>query len=127
MDNPATKLAALDACPWCGTTDHLSVSPCGSMTNDMPARPHRVVCNHLDCEHVQGPVAYGRFEAIDAWNKRALVPRADMAEGVELLKAVYEFADSRANGAFWHFRDQEFAKNARTFLAHHEASDGGGA
>lgn len=65
----------LKTCPFCGTTDHLSNSPCGSLTEDMPARPHRVVCNHIDCEYVQGPVSYGALAAIAAWNQRA--PIAD--------------------------------------------------
>ncbi len=61
----------LVACPFCGTTDFLRLNPCGSMTADMPARPYRVVCGHLDCEDVRGPVGYGRFEAAAAWNRRA--------------------------------------------------------
>lgn len=65
----------LKACPWCGSTEHLSLSKCGSLTADMPSRPYRVVCNHIDHDQVQGPVAYGRLEAITAWNTRAFESR----------------------------------------------------
>ena len=77
---------ALKACPFCGGADHLSVSPCGSLTADMPARPYRVVCYHLDCDGVQGPVGYGRFEAIAAWNTRT--PDPAVAGLVEALEAI---------------------------------------
>jgi hypothetical protein len=62
----------LKACPFCGRDDHLSVRSVGSLTADMPARPHRVVCLNIDHDEVLGPVAYGKAEAIAAWNTRPL-------------------------------------------------------
>ncbi len=57
-------------CPWCGETERLFVSATGCMTDDMPDRPYRVVCTHLDHDTITGPVDYGRFAAIKAWNNR---------------------------------------------------------
>jgi hypothetical protein len=76
----------LKACPFCGTVDHLAVSKCGSLTGDMPDRPYRVVCNHIDHDQVQGPVAYGRFAAIAAWNTRPTPDLGDVDEMVEELR-----------------------------------------
>jgi hypothetical protein len=71
MTDPTIDKAALEACPWCGLTEHLSVRAEGSYTPDMPARPYRVVCNHIDHDTVEGPIGYGRNGAIAAWNRRA--------------------------------------------------------
>lgn len=58
------------ACPFCGSDEHISVSKVGSMTADMPDRPYRVICHHIDHDNVLGPVSYGRRAAIAAWNNR---------------------------------------------------------
>lgn len=63
-------------CPFCGTAEHLRVSKVGSYLSSMPAMPHQVRCRNIDCEDVSGPVQYGRFEAIAAWNRRATPPAA---------------------------------------------------
>lgn len=70
MTTEPNSREALEPCPWCGETEHLTLSMCGSLTGDMPDRPYRVVCDHLDHDQIQGPVAYGRFSAIAAWNRR---------------------------------------------------------
>ena len=72
---------ALEPCPWCGSSEHLTVSKCGSLTGDMPDRPYRVVCDHIDHDQVQGPVAYGQTSAIAAWNRRATLSRSDDGAG----------------------------------------------
>lgn len=77
-------MTELKPCPWCDSVEHLVVSPCGSLTADMPDRPYRVVCNHIDHDQVQGPVEYGRYSAIRAWNTRA-APRSDGEVG-ELVR-----------------------------------------
>ena len=66
-----SKELALEPCPFCGSTDHLTMAAVGSLTSDMPSRPYRVACHHIDHDQVHGPVAYGRGEAITAWNTRA--------------------------------------------------------
>lgn len=63
--------AELLPCPFCGTAEHLSYQWPGSMTADMPDRPCRVICTHIDHDTVVGPTAYGKFAAITAWNQRA--------------------------------------------------------
>lgn len=60
----------LASCPWCGSDEHLSYQWPGSMTADMPDRPCRVVCTHIDHDTVVGPTAYGKFAATSAWNTR---------------------------------------------------------
>lgn len=64
-------LDKLEPCPFCGTTDHLSLLAPGSMTPDMPSRPYQVICSHIDHDTVAGPTDYGRTAAIAAWNRRA--------------------------------------------------------
>lgn len=75
----STQDEQLRECPFCQSTEHLTLSACGSMTGDMPSRPYRAVCTHLDCDYVQGPVGYGRQEARRLWNKRASLPAPDTA------------------------------------------------
>ena len=70
------------ACPWCGSDEHLYVSKCGSLTGDMPDRPYRVVCDHIDHDQVQGPVAYGKQAAITAWNTRHQSGRTGAGEAL---------------------------------------------
>ena len=74
---------ALKACPWCGTTEHLSMQASGSLTGDMPDRPYRVVCTHIDHDTVVGPTAYGKTAARIAWNTR---PDADIVR--QLVEAI---------------------------------------
>lgn len=74
--------AALEPCPWCGTVEHLSFQWPGSMTADMPDRPCRVVCTHIDHDTVVGPTAYGKFAAIAAWNTRLTT---QSGEGLSLI------------------------------------------
>lgn len=57
-------------CPWCNSTEHLSLQLVGSMTADMPARPHRVICAHNDHGTIRGPVAYGKTAAVMVWDER---------------------------------------------------------
>lgn len=72
----------LKPCPFCGSAEHLSISSCGVLTTDMPSRPHRVMCRHIDHDEVTGPVAYGRHQAIAAWNRRTLPTLPDDLEGL---------------------------------------------
>ena len=74
------------ACPWCGSDEHLYVSKCGSLTGDMPDRPYRVVCDHIDHDQVQGPVAYGKQAAITAWNTRHQSGRTGAGEALRKIK-----------------------------------------
>jgi hypothetical protein len=58
-------------CPFCGKTEWLSVQRVGAILADMPDAPTKVICkNRLDCEDVSGPVMYGRYDAMKAWNSR---------------------------------------------------------
>lgn len=75
----------LKPCDFCGSSDHLRVIAVGVMTRGMPDRPHRVICSHIDHDDVQGPVAYGRAEAITAWNTRA--SDAEITRLTEALRA----------------------------------------
>src|SRR3569623_224975 len=59
-----------EACPLCGRAEHLSLQSVGSLTSDMPDRPYRVICTHIDHDTVVGPTAYGRLAAETAWNTR---------------------------------------------------------
>lgn len=68
---------ALEPCPWCGCAEHLTIQSVGVLTVDMPDRPYRVICTHIDHDTVTGPVAYGRRQAIDAWNRRAALAEPD--------------------------------------------------
>lgn len=70
MSTDDRALADLRTCPFCGTGEHLSTQSVGVMTGDMPDRPYRIVCTHLDHDTVTGPVAYGKIAAISAWNTR---------------------------------------------------------
>lgn len=88
MDKPELK-----PCPFCGTSDHLHIGPTGSMTSDMPSRPHRVACLHVDHDAVIGPTAYGKQAAIAAWNTRATPAQPDTA----LVEAIVEAALDVAN------------------------------
>lgn len=65
-----TQARELLACPFCGSVDHLYLRAAGSLTRDMPARPYRYVCVHIDHDEVMGPVAYGEAAALTAWNTR---------------------------------------------------------
>lgn len=69
-----------DACPWCNTTEHLSLQAVGSLTGDMPARPYRVICTHIDHDTVVGPTAYGKATATAAWNRRTYPKPCDLHE-----------------------------------------------
>lgn len=61
----------LKPCPFCGLAEWLSVVQAGSVLSSMPDVPMKVICkNRLDCEDVSGPVRYGRYDAIAAWNRR---------------------------------------------------------
>lgn len=71
---------ALKPCPFCGALDHLSVQSVGSMAAGMPDRPYRVICTHIDHDTVVGPTAFGRFNAVTAWNTRAAEPAADVVD-----------------------------------------------
>lgn len=61
----------LSPCPFCGGTENLRMRSVGSLTPDMPSRPHQVICRGPDCEDVSGPVEYGQWAARKAWNKRS--------------------------------------------------------
>jgi hypothetical protein len=74
-------------CPFCRTADHLSLRSVGSVTADMHARPYQVMCHHLDCEAVSGPVAYGKDAAIAAWNRRPASPVGVSAVTDEMVAA----------------------------------------
>lgn len=78
----------LKPCPFCGQTDFLTLHAVGSLLGSMPDRPYQVRCRHLDCEDVQGPVAYGREAAIAIWNTRTPDPAA-IREALFSLPAVY--------------------------------------
>lgn len=71
-------------CPFCRETQHLSVVRVGSNVGD--GVPMQVVCRHLDCEDVRGPVAFGRPAAVAAWNRRA-TPPSDWNDAVEDIAA----------------------------------------
>jgi hypothetical protein len=71
MTNPERISDELSPCPFCGLAEHLSLRAEGAYTPDMPARPYRVVCNHIDHDTVEGPIGYGRNGAIAAWNRRS--------------------------------------------------------
>lgn len=86
-----TDKPELEACPFCGTDDHLHIGPTGSMTNDMPSRPYRVACTHIDHDAVIGPVAYGKQAAIAAWNTRATPAQPDASALVGALATVRTF------------------------------------
>lgn len=77
---------ALEPCPWCKSTDHLILQAVGSMTADMPARPHRVICTHIDHGTVCGPVEYGAQAARAAWNTR---PASDREARLEAALRKY--------------------------------------
>jgi hypothetical protein len=100
-------MSELKPCPFCGTSEWLEVSPCGSMTTDMPKRPYRVVCEHIEHDSVDGPVAYGSAEAIAAWNRRATPTHPDYAA---LLATV-----AKATPGEWTLGDPEMdeKRNAR--------------
>lgn len=102
-NEPTIDKAALEACPWCGLTEHLSVRAEGSYTPDMPARPYRVVCNHIDHDTVEGPIGYGRKGATAAWNRRASPTTSPQApEGVrdEVLEEAAQLCDAEADKRF---------------------------
>lgn len=63
-------MTALLPCPFCGSSEHLSLRAEGSLVSGMPARPFRVVCHHIDHDNVLGPVDYGKDAAEKAWNTR---------------------------------------------------------
>lgn len=77
---------------------------------------------HVVCHSCgeRGPVRPTEAEAIAAWNQRAPAPSLlnGLREAREALAGVYEWADQLANGATWHFRDQDPAKAAKATLAH---------
>ena len=77
----------LAACPFCGTTEHLSLRRVGS--NIGAGTPFAVLCHHLDCEDVRGPVQYGMPAAIAAWNRRATT-RTSEAEPVAFRHEMIE-------------------------------------
>jgi hypothetical protein len=79
-------------CPFCRTADHLSLRSVGSVTADMHARPYQVMCHHLDCEAVSGPVAYGKDAAIAAWNRRPASPVGVSAVTDEMVAAAMSAA-----------------------------------
>lgn len=76
-------------CPFCGSAEHLTVSTVGSLTADMPKRPYRVECHHVEHDTVGGPTDYGRAYAIAAWNRRH--PPASREDGLR------EAADNAMN------------------------------
>lgn len=107
MTKTTTKpqAAELSPCPFCGTGEYLSMQRPGSLTADMPARPHRVVCTHIDHDTVIGPTAFGEHAARAAWNKRALAsqptPSAVGEERVAVLEAFFDgFQSGEREGFF---------------------------
>ena len=74
----------IEPCPWCDSADHCSVQSVGVMTNDMPDRPYRVICTDIGHDTITGPVAYGRYASIAAWNKRPA--QHDAGEGADLME-----------------------------------------
>ncbi len=71
--------AKLKPCPFCGETERLRIISVGSFVGSMPSRPMQVICKHLDCEQVGGPVGYGEYEAIKAWNRRSALHQSTEA------------------------------------------------
>jgi hypothetical protein len=71
----------LRECPFCGSNEHLSLQNPGSMTADMPDRPCRVVCHHIEHDTVTGPTAYGRAAAIVVWNARTIPAHPEQTPG----------------------------------------------
>lgn len=65
-----TVTEKLKPCPFCGSAERLAFQSVGSLVGDMPARPFRVVCTDIGHGDVHGPVAYGKAEALTAWNTR---------------------------------------------------------
>lgn len=86
-DHEAGKVSELRPCPFCAAADHLSIVAVGSLTSDMQARPYQVVCRHLDCEDVRGPIAFGRAGAIAAWN-RSHKESAEASEWQEISERI---------------------------------------
>ena len=100
----------LKSCPFCGETDWLRVVSVGSLTADMPSRPYAVVCRHLDCELVHGPVAYGQVASVAAWNTRPAeasltIRAAALADDNERLKEALrpfaQFAEWNTDNEGW--------------------------
>ena len=81
-------------CPFCWTSAHLSYQWPGSMTADMPDRPCRVICSHIDHDTVVGPTGYGKRAAITAWNTRR--QSHSLPGDVETLALVAGYADYKA-------------------------------
>ena len=61
-------------CPFCGLSDFITIHSVGSLVSSMPDRPYQVRCRNMDCEDAAGPVAYGKYNAIAAWNRRTPSP-----------------------------------------------------
>ena len=78
-------------CPFCWTSAHLSYQWPGSMTADMPDRPCRVICSHIDHDTVVGPTGYGKRAAITAWNTRR--QSHSLPGDVGMREALEEIAD----------------------------------
>lgn len=106
-------------CPFCGTTEQLVNTPCGSMTVDMPSQPYRVVCTHLDCENVSGPagpVGYGKNASADAWNRRALPSLPSDIDG--LVEELERGLEGTSDGP-WHTHRRSYdivVRNADHYL-----------
>lgn len=83
-------------CPWCGQTENLRFRSVGSLTSDMPARPHKVLCMNGDCEDVSGPVAYGKLGAARAWNKRADLADAQAQENARQAQRIETLGNALA-------------------------------
>lgn len=119
----AVEREEMRPCPWCGETDHLNVSRVGSLTSDMPDRPYRVSCSHIDHDYVQGPVAYGKPAAIAAWNSRL----AHQPHHPSLREALAPFAalleDFETNDGTWKDLEDDYQLLGRIRRRRDEDSD----
>lgn len=66
MTDPKKTEGGPKPCPWCKTSDRLSVRRVGSAAGGF--YPYAVRCSHLDCDEVQGPTGNGAEEARKLWN-----------------------------------------------------------
>lgn len=95
-NKPVSQRAELKPCPWCGDTERLSMQSVGSLTGDMPDRPYRVICTHLDHDTVTGPVGFGKADATRLWNRRPAEIIASLSsEGEREERAHLETIDQR--------------------------------
>ncbi len=98
-----TVTEKLKPCPFCGSAERLAFQSVGSLVGDMPARPFRVVCTDIGHGDVHGPVAYGKAEALTAWNTRPApaLDREGVARKAEelILAGLFDHPHKKVHGA----------------------------